>query len=151
MPLIEPTDDDALLVEHYRLHWLEMGVGPEEARDDWRREAHRFLGEAREHQGLAAFAATTGGDVLGTACCHLTARTFPAFRKVDAPRIGYLWGVYVRPEHRGGGIGGLLVEACMSHLKSLGCGRVLLHAGERSAALYRRMGFTPTDELSAEL
>jgi hypothetical protein len=39
----------------------------------------------------------------------------------------------------------------MAHLKSIGCGRVLLHSGERSAALYGRMGFTPTDELAATL
>jgi hypothetical protein len=39
----------------------------------------------------------------------------------------------------------------MAHLKSIGCGRALLHAGERSAALYRGLGFTPTDELSAML
>jgi GNAT superfamily N-acetyltransferase len=151
MPLIEFTTDDALLVEHYRLHWLEMGIGSNEVRDDWRSEAFCFLREAREQKGFGAFAARKGDDVLGTACCQITQRTFPPFRKVDARLLGYLWGVYVRPEHRGRGLGGLLVKACMSHLKSVGCGRVLLHAGERSNALYSRMGFRPTDELSAPL
>jgi hypothetical protein len=46
---------------------------------------------------------------------------------------------------------GHFVPACTSHLIAIGCGRVLLHAGERSAPLYARMGFTPTDELSASL
>ncbi len=76
---------------------------------------------------------------------------FPLFRKVDTSKIGYIWGVYVRPEHRSKQIGTELVAACMSHLKFLGCGRALLHAGDLSAPLYSRLGFVPTDELSASL
>jgi GNAT superfamily N-acetyltransferase len=151
MPQVELTSDDALLVEHYRLHWLEMGVGASDVRQDWHSEAHRFLREARAHQSLAAFVAMEEHQAAGTACCHFLSRTYPAFRKIDAAQVGYVWGVYVRPEHRGRRIGEALVLTCMSHLKSIGCGRVLLHAGERSAPLYRRMGFEPTDELSATL
>jgi GNAT superfamily N-acetyltransferase len=151
MATIEFTSDDAMLIENYGLHWLEMGMRSSEAGEDWRAEAIRFLVEARATSDLAAFSAMTGGVSVGTACCHIVPRAFPAFRKLDATRIGYVWGVYVLPEHRGIGIGGMLVAACMAHLKSIECGRVLLHAGERSAALYRRMGFMPTDELSASL
>jgi GNAT superfamily N-acetyltransferase len=146
---IDLTYDDGLLIENNGLHWLEMGVPSAQARTDWRAEAGRFLEEARAMSSLAAFSARMSGVSVGTACCHIVPRAFPAFRKEDAACVGYLWGVYVLPEHRGKGIGGMLVSACMDHLKSVGCGRVLLHAGERSAALYARMGFRPTDELSA--
>ncbi|MBK1661001.1 GNAT family N-acetyltransferase [Paracraurococcus ruber] len=149
---IEPTADDALLVEHYRLHWHEMGVAEDAARADWQAEARRFLREARARDGLAAFAARdAAGAVIGTACCHLMPRAFPAFRQGDADRIGYVWGLYVRPGARGRGVGGALVGRCVSHLKGLGCGRVLLHAGARSAPLYRRLGFSPTHELAMPL
>jgi GNAT superfamily N-acetyltransferase len=151
MPIIELTSDDALLVENYGFHWIDMGICGADVRGDWRSEARRFLANARESSGFAAFLANVEGDAAGTACCHVVPRAFPAFRTADAARVGYLWGVYVRPEHRGRGIGGMLVSACMAHLKSIGCGRVLLHSGERSTDLYRRMGFTPTDELSAAL
>ncbi|WP_298161749.1 GNAT family N-acetyltransferase [Brevundimonas sp.] len=151
MPIVELTSDDALLVENYGLHWLEMGIGTDDTRADWRAEAHRFLVDARKHAGLASFMAKVDGEPVGTACCHILPRAFPAFRKGDAARIGYVWGVYVRPEHRGIGVGAMLVSACMSHLKVSGCGRVLLHAGERSASLYGRMGFMPTEEYSAAL
>lgn len=150
MPRIEPTADDALLIEHYRLHWHEMGVTADAVRDDWRLEARRFLREARELNGLTAYAARdAGGGVVGTACCHLTARVYPAFRKADTDRVGYVWGLYVRPDARGRGVGRALVAECVSHLRGLGCGRVLLHAEDRSARLYRRMGFAPTNELAA--
>jgi GNAT superfamily N-acetyltransferase len=151
MAIIEPTSDHALLVENYGRHWLEMGIGVADVRGDWRSEAYRFLADARENSGLAAFMANVEGGPVGTACCHILPRAFPAFRKADAARIGYLWGVYVLPEHRRRGIGGMLVAACMAHLKSIGCGRALLHSGEGSAALYGRMGFKPTEELSATL
>lgn len=151
MPTIELTSDDALLVENYGLHWAEMGVGAADIRGDWRSQAHRFLADAREKGDFAAFKATVAGVPVGTACCHIVPRAFPAFRHADAARQGYLWSVYVLPKHRGSGLGGMLVSACMAHLKSIGCERVLLHAGERSAALYGRMGFMPTDELSAPL
>jgi GNAT superfamily N-acetyltransferase len=151
MTIIELTSDDMLLVENYGLHWLAMGIEANDARDDWRSEAQHYLEQARENSGLAAFVAKVEGRPVGTACCHLVPRAFPAFRKSDANLVGYIWGVFVRPEQRGKGIGGMLVSACMSHLRSNGCGRALLHAGERSSALYGRMGFMPTDEFAAVL
>jgi ribosomal protein S18 acetylase RimI-like enzyme len=151
MAIIELTSDDALLVENYGLHWVEMGISAAEVRGDWRAEAHHFLVDAREKSGLAGFCALVEGQPVGTACCHIVPRAYPAFRTADADRVGYVWGVYVRPEHRGQGIGGMLVSACMSHLRNRGCARALLHAGERSSGLYKRLGFKPTDELSAAL
>jgi GNAT superfamily N-acetyltransferase len=151
MASIELTCDDALLIENYGLYWLEIGIGPADVREDWRSEAQRFLSDARLKSCLAAFEAKVEGKSVGTACCHIVPRAFPAFRRADAARMGYVWGVYVVPKHRSEGIGSMLVSACMAHLKSLGCGRVLLHAGERSASLYARMGYAPTDELSATL
>jgi GNAT superfamily N-acetyltransferase len=151
MTIIELTSDDTLLVENYGLHWLAMGIEGGDARDNWRSEAQHFLEQAREHSGFAAFVAKVEGRPVGTACCHLVPRAFPAFRKADADRVGYVWGVFVRPEQRGRGIGELLVSACMSHLRARGCGRALLHAGERSVGLYGRMGFRPTGELAAVL
>ena len=69
MPTVELTSDDALLVENYGLHWLEMGIGAADPREDWRAEAHRFLSEAREKRDLAAFVAEIVGELAGTACC----------------------------------------------------------------------------------
>lgn len=120
------------------------------------------IGRALGHKGAAAQpscggkappgrSAEDGQPPANLQCCYLVPRAYPAFRKIDAAQVGYVWGVYMCPEHRGRRVGEALVLACMSHLKSIGCGRVLLHAGERSAPLYRRMGFEPTDELSATL
>ncbi|WP_228241790.1 GNAT family N-acetyltransferase [Porphyrobacter sp. GA68] len=148
---IKLTLDDALLIDNYGMHWREMGVAENDIRGDWRAEAERFLGHARQHCGLAAYLAEVDGEPAGTACCHIVPRAFPAFRTVDAPVVGYIWSVYVKPVFRGQGLGSLLVSACTQHLRSNGCSRALLHAGERSAPLYRRLGFSPTDEFSVAL
>lgn len=151
MHLIEPTTDDTLLVNHYRLHWTEIGIHEDDIRSDWREEAFRFIRVARSRDGFSAFVAKENGLSIGTACCQLAPRVFPAFRKVDATRIGYIWGLYVTPKHRFRGVGEELVTTCMSHLRTLGCGRVMLHASERSATLYKRLGFEPTEELVSVL
>lgn len=148
---IKLTLDDALLIDNYGRHWREMGVAERDIRRDWRAEAEWFLRHAREHCGLAGYLAEVDGERAGTACCHITPRPFPAFRTVDTACVGYIWGVYVEPACRGQGLGSLLVSACMEHLRSSGCSRALLHAGERSVPLYRRLGFSPTDEFSVAL
>jgi ribosomal protein S18 acetylase RimI-like enzyme len=57
----------------------------------------------------------------------------------------YLWGMYVSPEHRGTGVGALLLEHALLYAwRSLGVVQVNLgvHTENASAiALYRRLGF----------
>lgn len=59
----------------------------------------------------------------------------------------YLVGMWVAAHARGTGAGDALVQALLDEAAALRVRRVLLHVGEtnaRAAALYRRMGFTPT-------
>lgn len=150
-PLIAPSADDALLIEFYRRHWLEMGVGPAETRADWRELALAFLTEARQAGGFAGFVVRRDGIALGSACARPMPAAYPAFRDVDAVRVGYVWGLYVEPAERGQGLGRRLVEACLAHLAAQGCGRALLHAGPRSLPLYARLGFSETGEMALKL
>jgi len=57
----------------------------------------------------------------------------------------HLWGMYVAPEHRGRGLGGALLEACIRHARVVD-GVTAIHLGVTSAAaaarrLYERAGF----------
>jgi len=149
--MIAPTDDDALLASFYHRHWLDMGLPHDDARPDWQAEALAFIAQARADRAFAGFVALHAGQPIGSACCHIVERAYPAFRRADALILGYVWGVYVHPAHRGGGIGARLVRACLDHLVAQGCGRALLHAGDRSRPLYRRLGFQPTNELARSL
>jgi GNAT superfamily N-acetyltransferase len=149
--VIAETDDDGLLAGHYHRHWLSMGLAPDDVAPDWRERALTFIAEARRGRAFAGFVARDAGEPVGSACCHVVDRAYPAFRVADAPVVGYVWGVHVEPSIRGRGIGAALVRACVAHLSARGCGRVLLHAGERSRPLYQRLGFEPTDEMALAL
>lgn len=145
---IASATDDEVLAAHYRRHWLELGTAEAEVAHDWRERFLTFVREAREGRAFAAFVARTGDVTLGSACCHRVDRVYPAFRADDPESVGYVWGVYVEPAARGQGLGRQLVRTCLEHLRGEGCGRVLLHTGDRARPLYERMGFAPTDEMA---
>ena len=60
----------------------------------------------------------------------------------DHANFGWLADVYVDREHRGRGLGRLLVDAVMEHLEPLGLSRVLL-ATRDAHEVYARVGFEP--------
>jgi GNAT superfamily N-acetyltransferase len=148
---IDITQDDERLANFYHRHWLDMAVPEADVAPDWRRQALGFIKAARRDSAFAGFIAHDAGKPVGSACCHLVARTYPAFRRADSDKTGYVWGVYVVPGSRGRGTGAALVRACLDHLARLGCGRALLHAGDGSRLLYERLGFHPTEELALAL
>jgi len=61
-----------------------------------------------------------------------------------------LWGMYVAPEHRRGGHGQDLLDACLAHAKTIdGVTRVELAVKEEAEAarrLYVRAGFVPCED-----
>jgi GNAT superfamily N-acetyltransferase len=148
---ITPTTDDAVLAAHYHRHWLELGTAVAEVAPDWQDQFRTFVRAARGERAFTAFLARTADATLGSACCHLVDRVYPAFHTDDRGPTGYVWGVYVEPAARGQGLGGQLVQACLAHLRLHGCGRVRLHTGMRARPLYERLGFAPTDELALRL
>jgi ribosomal protein S18 acetylase RimI-like enzyme len=67
-------------------------------------------------------------------------------RRVKAAHKAHLWGLYVSPAHRGGGIGRCLVEAALDFARQLeGVTHVHLSVSESGGpaiALYESLGFT---------
>ena len=66
---------------------------------------------------------------------------------VTDPGDGALGGMWVDPDFRGAGVGGVLVGAVIAHARTAGKRRVVLHVvtGNAPAArLYERAGFVPT-------
>ena len=62
-------------------------------------------------------------------------------------RWGYLANFFVRPEHRGRGLGSRLLDACATYADQHGFARVVLSPSERSVPLYARHGFAPATSL----
>lgn len=60
----------------------------------------------------------------------------------DFANFGWLADVYVDRDHRGRGVGRMLVDGVMEHLEPIGLGRVLL-ATRDAHEVYARVGFAP--------
>ena len=60
----------------------------------------------------------------------------------DHANFGWLADVYVDRDHRGQGVGRMLVDAVMEHLEPIGLSRVLL-ATRDAHEVYARVGFEP--------
>jgi ribosomal protein S18 acetylase RimI-like enzyme len=57
------------------------------------------------------------------------------------PGVAAIYGMSVRPEARGRGIAGALTATLVRRAKELGCRRIVLHASDMAAGVYRRAGF----------
>jgi predicted N-acetyltransferase YhbS len=94
-------------------------------------EVARF---ARDMLGGEIFVAEQhGGPVGASACAHFGA-------------TGWVGGVAVLPERRGGGLGGALTQAAVERLFQLGANTVMLYATEMGRPVYERLGFVAEGE-----
>ncbi|TDQ82259.1 ribosomal protein S18 acetylase RimI-like enzyme [Dongia mobilis] len=95
-------------------------------------------------QRNAVFGAFAGDDVIGMAGFSLSEKN---------PGRGLVWGMYVRPDRQGQGIGARLLAAVMDHardlVETLGLSVVAENDGAR--ALYERHGFRETGSQSRHL
>ncbi|MCR6482091.1 GNAT family N-acetyltransferase [Amycolatopsis sp. OK19-0408] len=84
-------------------------------------------------------------EVIGMAFLAITSR-------VPTPRVfarasGDVQSVYVLPEARDGGLGGLLIDATLRLAEELGLERVTVHSSERAVPAYERRGFAVSPQL----
>lgn len=144
-------DDTGVLADNFRRMWLDMGWRPESLREDGAPVVAAFVERARREGDFAAFLAEVDGEVVGSAACQLFAGLYPEIRRPGMHRAGYVWGVYVRPDHRRRGLATRLTRAALGHLEAIGCTRVTLHASREGAPVYRTLGFRDTNELALDL
>lgn len=104
-----------------------------------------FLGSQLEDPDKAVLVADDNGDVLGYAYAAVEGYDYMALR---GP-AGVLHDVIVDPEHRGRGVGRLLLNAALEFLRSRGVPRVVHATAER---LFASTGFRWTMiEMTREL
>lgn len=99
----------------------------------------------REHDQRVTWVALGGGDAIGMLNMLVFTRMPRPGRPVS--QWGYLANFFVRAEHRGEGVGGRLLAACVEHADAHDYVRIVLSPSERSIPLYRRAGFSPADDL----
>jgi ribosomal protein S18 acetylase RimI-like enzyme len=136
-----PTDVDELAALR-REFTFEEGAGDE--RPDYETEFRAFLTEALERSSWQVWVAELGG--------HIVAHVYVALvDKVPRPirehrRIAYLTNVYTRPECRGRGIGGRLLDRAQEAAREADVELMLVWPSEESIDFYRRHGFSSPGE-----
>lgn len=118
---------------------------PAEGPDDSFVEEFAGWWAAQQHSHVAYVARTDGPELVGMAWVALVPRV---------PRPGKLsrlsadiQSVFVRPEHRGLGIGSALVEAATAYALRLGALHVTVHSGRQAVPVYERLGFVSSPQL----
>jgi GNAT superfamily N-acetyltransferase len=126
--LHELREDEAAFVERCA-SWMRERLRPERVeRDDrWR-----------------CWIAERDGAMVGSVWVQLIEKIPNPIAALES--YVYLTNFYVRPEHRGHGIGSHLLEAAVSWSRSNNAELVLLWPTERSKTLYERHGFLPADD-----
>ncbi|HEY0321572.1 MAG TPA: GNAT family N-acetyltransferase [Pyrinomonadaceae bacterium] len=110
-----------------------------------------FMSTQLEDPDSAVLVADDNGNVIGYAYAAVEGYDYMALR---GP-AGVLHDVIVDPEHRGRGVGRLLIDATLKFFRSRGVPRVVLSTAERNEAaqrLFASMGFRRTMiEMTREL
>lgn len=110
-----------------------------------------FISTQLEDPDVAVLVAEDNGDVIGYTYAAVEGYDYMALR---GP-AGVLHDIIVDPEHRGRGVGRLLLEATLEFFKSRGVHRVVLSTAERNEAaqcMFARAGFRRTMiEMTREL
>jgi ribosomal protein S18 acetylase RimI-like enzyme len=110
-----------------------------------------FMRAQLEDPDKAILVADDNGDVIGYAYAAIEGYDYMALR---GP-AGVLHDIIVEPEHRGRGVGRLLLDATLEFFRSRGVPRVVLSTAERNEAaqrLFASMGFRRTMvEMTLEL
>ncbi|WP_460775806.1 GNAT family N-acetyltransferase [Nocardiopsis nanhaiensis] len=132
------TPQDLNAVAALRWWWMRENHGePDVPLDDF---VPRFVDWGKRNaDSHHCFIAVLRGTVIGMAWLAVTRRVpFPGeFERAS----GDVQCVYVLPEHRDGGVGGLMVEAVLELARESGVGRVTVHSSDRAVSAYARHGF----------
>ena len=110
------------------------------AADSGQKQREHFLRTLADQQnGLALTATDSAGQVVGYLMAGVTEPP-PVFR---TKRRGQIWDLFVRPAHRGKGLGRRLMEAAVDGLKARGAEDLLLRVSadnEAAIEFYRKLG-----------
>jgi GNAT superfamily N-acetyltransferase len=145
------AEDDERIAEHFYKLWLDNGLKPEDLLPDCKTEVLDFIRNARERDSYQAFIAEVDRKIIGSAGSQLFTGLYPMPFQPSYRKVGYIWGVYVEPDHRHQGIGRSLTQMNLDYLKTIGCTRAILHASPLGRSVYEQLGFQPNNEMLIEL
>jgi|SRR5450631_264517 len=138
--------DSAIILDHRRSMFLDMGEGTPEELDQMAEVASPWLARAladgsyRHWLALDVSGRVTGGG--GVLLCP-----WPASPKDPCTQRAVILNVYTEPEFRKRGIARQIMLAILVWIKEQGFRAVNLHASKQGRHLYEELGFEATNEM----
>ena len=119
------------------------GVAPESFAEDFITRTRVFLERRMRIGDMRSWLAEDRGSCIGIVSMLLLEM---APKPDDRRNLeGYIINLYVRPNHRGEGVGSALFDACLADAAASGVRRLLLHSTDAGRAMYDRFGFGSND------
>jgi ribosomal protein S18 acetylase RimI-like enzyme len=141
----------SLIAKHFYQMWRDIGVPDEAISSDWLDITLQFIDQARRDLFYKGFVAEVDRAVVGSASCQLFTGLYPNVLKQEYRKAGYIWGVYVEPQHRKQGIAKQLTSMAINHLKAMSYTRVVLNASPSGKAVYEGLGFCQGNTMQLDL
>jgi GNAT superfamily N-acetyltransferase len=149
--LIQPlfrqaTAADAGLLTALRLRFLQELKGPatEAEAAVLAEQLMHYFQKAIPSGACVCWLACSGEQAAGAGA--MVIREQPGHFQWPEGKLGYILNMYTLPEYRRQGIGSGILERLIADARTLGLGRVELHASEAGEPVYRRQGFVPHTE-----
>ena len=143
--------EDPVIAQHFYRMWCDLGLSDTVIQPEWASRCTEFIAHARQHLHYQAFVAEVAGTIVGSAGGQRFDGLYPWIVSLDQRQYGYIWGVYVEPEHRHQGIATQLIQRVVAHLQSIGCTKVTLNAAPKAQPLYQRLGFSNSNLMELDL
>jgi GNAT superfamily N-acetyltransferase len=131
--------DDVAVLTALRRAWNEEDFG---AVDDPEFDDRFETWFEAERDTRTFFVVTVDGAPVGMANIKRYTR-MPVVGRASAGWWGYVGNVFVRPEHRNGGVGAVLMRALTDWAREHGYERLRLAPSERARPFYERLGYVP--------
>ena len=128
---------------------LELGMDVSGLLPDWAQRETRHFVERTATGGAQWYLARVNGDFVGSSCAYVDDGWHSTL--VHRSTIGWIIGVYVRPELRGRGLARALSSAAVEWLRGTGCKKAKLHASPFGRGIYESLGFTDSNEMELTL
>lgn len=112
--------DDAYVLTAFRRMWIEIGIPEDDLVADFDARTQAHIVDARARLDLRSFLAEADGAPVGCAMAQRFAGLYPDVIADSHRKHGYVWGVWVAPEHRRRGLARGLIEAAVEALRGAG-------------------------------
>jgi GNAT superfamily N-acetyltransferase len=103
------------------------------------RSLRAFFTDALRNATFISWIAADGDEIIGTS--GLTFYALPPGLNNPSGRVAYIMNMYTKPSHRRRGICAELFHRTVEEARSLGYGKIELHATPKGMNIYKRQGF----------